>query len=964
MPYRRKKTFSFTDSPLVWKHVHVSAWPQDCEYWELEAGPLKYRVQFVQPSKGSAQYWRASRITGAPSHEAPVLLADDHGSTRIPKRAAAMLRAQKDLKTNYLLVYLSITAAKPLSRKNPTTRRDFSPSYDTFSQEEYDERVAECAPYTHLPWDQRPAGCKRLLHDMLPGGRQTQRAVSASHPLRKYGRKARSSRKLSEYTDPVPPLIPSTHTRWAGPEPPFGARTQSAKTRGNAKGKRAKRTDEVVLAQQIAGAIARYRQGQAQAALGVLVPNLPHPLVAAGMPAKAASILAARAKGQWYSAVAVPTAPPSIEQQIVGGLGAPLQIHGFEISINTPDGPAVLQELSLVSTDDDLGLFSDLIDAEEVKEAHERWKRGGGWRTGLEEEAPRSYHAPTDDPRFLSGIMRGVEGRIRDTRAEWGSVPVDIEAIFSRGGKTFERKFSLREHSKSGAPGASAFSVEYRTLENVSLSELPYLLARLSLRKKRKGRTSKPFQAPRARKAKKNPSMADDNQLAEMLKASGGSIPVPGKPGRVYYYSNRRKAVVETSAARAKSWIAIGEAGKAARSALKREALQAYAEEGMGREPRLLREPVAPRLETAPLPRAKVPPMTRRARRDLVNPALENPHMPHYADDEDFWFEQYSQGPYGGQQAIPSARRNAGKRRKKQKVKSPKLKAWRAEFGQIASRAHAIRAAKGCSLKAAFAQAKAETYRAPARANGSALQNRKRRSKKKSAKQTAWQYEFGAISSQARQIMRATGCGWKQAWDQARLEIGRTPQRAAANPWVDHGNRWVPDTTQTRSALVPHAPWNDETEVFSALVPQRYTQKAKSNGQAAEAMRLKSELGISLKEAWAIVKGKRNPGRRGQGKAYGLAKKAGWSIDKGPETSMWPHHPVYEQVRGQFGVSEAWTHGLQPANRRNPSHGGSKIGRWPKDCPVCGQETKGTEIADSGHRGPKGGKVWAHTACI
>jgi hypothetical protein len=30
-------------------------------------------------------------------------------------------------------------------------------------------------------------------------------------------------------------------------------------------------------------------------------------------------------------------------------------------------------------------------------------------------------------------------------------------------------------------------------------------------------------------------------------------------------------------------------------------------------------------------------------------------------------------------------------------------------------------------------------------------------------------------------------------------------------------------------------------------------------------------------------------------------------------------HPIYEQTRGQFGVSEAWTHGVQPYGRRNPA---------------------------------------------
>ena len=30
------------------------------------------------------------------------------------------------------------------------------------------------------------------------------------------------------------------------------------------------------------------------------------------------------------------------------------------------------------------------------------------------------------------------------------------------------------------------------------------------------------------------------------------------------------------------------------------------------------------------------------------------------------------------------------------------------------------------------------------------------------------------------------------------------------------------------------------------------------------------------------------------------------------------HHPVYEQFDGQFSTGEAWSHGIQPMNRRNP----------------------------------------------
>jgi predicted RNA-binding Zn-ribbon protein involved in translation (DUF1610 family) len=45
----------------------------------------------------------------------------------------------------------------------------------------------------------------------------------------------------------------------------------------------------------------------------------------------------------------------------------------------------------------------------------------------------------------------------------------------------------------------------------------------------------------------------------------------------------------------------------------------------------------------------------------------------------------------------------------------------------------------------------------------------------------------------------------------------------------------------------------------------------------------------------------------------------GYDTDFSRELSMFDYHaPQFEQTTGPFGVSEAFTHGLQPANRRNP----------------------------------------------
>jgi len=56
---------------------------------------------------------------------------------------------------------------------------------------------------------------------------------------------------------------------------------------------------------------------------------------------------------------------------------------------------------------------------------------------------------------------------------------------------------------------------------------------------------------------------------------------------------------------------------------------------------------------------------------------------------------------------------------------------------------------------------------------------------------------------------------------------------------------------------------------------------------------------------------KRNPRSRRNGKGY--------DTDFSRELSMFDYHaPQFEQTVGQFSVTEAFTHGLQPANRRNP----------------------------------------------
>lgn len=99
----------------------------------------------------------------------------------------------------------------------------------------------------------------------------------------------------------------------------------------------------------------------------------------------------------------------------------------------------------------------------------------------------------------------------------------------------------------------------------------------------------------------------------------------------------------------------------------------------------------------------------------------------------------------------------------------------------------------------------------------------------------------------------------------------------------------------------------------------------------------------AVRAAWAEIKGQRAA-------ANPLIYQ---SLHPGP---YWPR-VEYEQRIGAYGTD------VLPPNRRNPA-GGVTVSRWDKPCSVCGESMKGQEIADTGMRGPKGGKRMAHVNCI
>lgn len=233
-----------------------------------------------------------------------------------------------------------------------------------------------------------------------------------------------------------------------------------------------------------------------------------------------------------------------------------------------------------------------------------------------------------------------------------------------------------------------------------------------------------------------------DDALLELLKTTGKTVPVPGKPGKVYVYSKKKNAIVETTVRRAESWSAIAAAGRAARDVLSRSAEAAY------------------------------------------QPVQENPMSRKY--DDEYFFEQYSQDPFGAQRSLPTARRN------------PEVMYTKNGQPYIVEMVNGRKRAKFLKRSAV-----------------AAMSNPRRKAGKRRGSPYA-----AAVMKRAQDIMRSKGCSMGDAMRQAWSEVRGS--RAAANPYFD--------PTQTRSALVPaDFDWTDPTMTVTALAP-----RARENGRRAD----------------------------------------------------------------------------------------------------------------------------------
>jgi hypothetical protein len=90
--------------------------------------------------------------------------------------------------------------------------------------------------------------------------------------------------------------------------------------------------------------------------------------------------------------------------------------------------------------------------------------------------------------------------------------------------------------------------------------------------------------------------------------------------------------------------------------------------------------------------------------------------------------------------------------------------------------------------------------------------------------------------------------------------------------------------------------------------------KVKGRALAKRAMSTYSaSCSLPMSKAWKLAKS----GAKAQTKQGKF--NPNYDYDFSRELSMFDYHaPQFEQTTGQFGPMEAFTHGIQPANRRNP----------------------------------------------
>lgn len=182
------------------------------------------------------------------------------------------------------------------------------------------------------------------------------------------------------------------------------------------------------------------------------------------------------------------------------------------------------------------------------------------------------------------------------------------------------------------------------------------------------------------------------------------------------------------------------------------------------------------------------------------------------------------------------------------------------------------------------------------------------------------------MAADAMALHQETGMSLKAAWKQVKRHARANGYKKAKKNggWYfgrGHGggpkgsNLYLPDTTQTGPALVPHAPWDDGTEVFSALVPGPYAKRNSSKKRKSKSRRNRKSSALQNGRVH-VAKNGRPYVKLANGQVRFISKAQAARMNGGSD--YWrPYHPEYSEVKGQFSTGLRRTSGTQPYARRN-----------------------------------------------
>jgi hypothetical protein len=491
-----------------------------------------------------------------------------------------------------------------------------------------------------------------------------------------------------------------------------------------------------------------------------------------------------------------------------------------------------------------------------------------------------------------------------------------VEIIFY-GGEEESRAIGSTPISTGG--GVPARKVRYKNL-NVPLDELPARLSGVAKRKKRKGRTSKPKTS-----ARNNPMPSSDLMNLVFSKAYPASgepslVDVPGKPGRVYWpvtklrmvQGKRERVLVglkDADRRQAETWLGLAQSSRnlsRVTSGSAEKQIASMLQEGDGSR----------RQQSASVDSS------------AATLSMENPMS--------YWSRQYQKGPYGASRSIPAARRNAKKRKLK-----PLSEAKFRVVGITAQKL--MQDVPNCDIDRAMKQ--------------------------------AWAAVKSLSDAQVMELSR---------------QKAPAPAQALANPYFNgHYDNPVP------GALIPAGyQWEDPTMVFTAVAPKRNPRNPKNpRGHKNAGRHVRGQLGgpsIKTRDHGAHYKGPYEVPRDyllnmskdelvadGSDAAIAELDRRGRAPDGEKlawkqETKKAANNPrtlrrsvPFRGALGQFSTGEAWSHGIQPMNRRNP--GRTMVNKFNPnlECCVCGGHIgRGESMAVHPHMtGPRGGKKYCHPHC-